>query len=81
MIALQGVTIIDAETGQRRQRGFSLDVDLPKLIEVLEVNRTKAEVRHRQSVMKPTRMETPLTFARDTLYLRTTGECIALRVE
>ena len=39
VIALQGVTIIDAETGQRRQRGFSLDVDLPKLIEVLEVNR------------------------------------------
>ena len=39
VIALQGVTITDAETGQRRQRGFSLDVDLPKLIEVLEVNR------------------------------------------
>ncbi len=39
VIALQGVTMIDAETGHRRQRGFSLDADLPKLIEVLEENR------------------------------------------
>ena len=38
VIALQGVATIDAETGQRRQRGFSLDADLPKLIEVLERN-------------------------------------------
>ena len=38
VIALQGVTTIDGDTGERRQRGFSLDVDLPKLIEVLEVN-------------------------------------------
>ena len=39
VIALQGVTIIDAVTGQRRQHGFSLDADLSKLIEVLEENR------------------------------------------
>ena len=39
VIALQGVACIDAETGQRRQRGFSLDNDLPKLQEVLEANR------------------------------------------
>ena len=39
VIALQGVSTIDNKTGERRQRGFSLDVDLPKLIDVLEVNR------------------------------------------
>ena len=39
VIALQGVATIDAETGERRQRGFSLDADLFKLIEVLERNR------------------------------------------
>lgn len=38
VIALQGVATTDSETGDRRQRGFSLDVDLPKLIEVLEAN-------------------------------------------
>jgi hypothetical protein len=38
VIALQGIATIDGESGERRQRGFSFDVDLPKLIEVLEVN-------------------------------------------
>lgn len=50
-------------------------------LEVLEVDRTKAAVRHRQTVMKSTRMETPLAFASDTLYLRATEELIALKVE
>ena len=39
VIALQGVSTIDNTTGEGRQRGFSLDADLPKLIDVLEVNR------------------------------------------
>ena len=37
VIALQGVRITDGE-GQQRQRGFSLDRDLPALIEVLKSN-------------------------------------------
>ena len=36
VVALQGVMTTDAKTGQQHQRGFSLDVDLPRLIEVLE---------------------------------------------
>ncbi len=39
VIALQGVSFVDSSTGATRQRGFSLDEDLSKLIDVLELNR------------------------------------------
>ena len=39
VIALQGVSVTDPHTGAVRQRGFTLDEDLPKLIGVLESNR------------------------------------------
>ena len=38
VVALQGISIIDGRTGKRRERGFSLDRDLPTLIQVLEQN-------------------------------------------
>ena len=38
VMVFQGVVTIDSEAGTRHQRGFSLDVDLPKLIEVLKSN-------------------------------------------
>ena len=38
VVALQGISIIDGRTGKRRERGFSLDRDLPSLIQVLEQN-------------------------------------------
>lgn len=49
-------------------------------LEVLAVDRRGAEVRRRQAVIKPTRMETPLTFARETLYLRTQEDLVALHL-
>lgn len=38
VLALQGIATTDSRTGKRRQRGFSLDIDLPHLITVLESN-------------------------------------------
>ncbi len=49
-------------------------------LEILAVDRRGAEVRRRQAVIKPTRMETPLTFARETLYLRTQEDLVALHL-
>ncbi len=49
-------------------------------LELLAVDRRGAEVRRRQAVIKPARMETPLTFARDTLYIRAPEELVALRL-
>lgn len=48
---------------------------------LFSVGRSGAEVKHRQRLMKPTRMETPLAFAAGTLFVRTTTELIALRVQ
>jgi len=50
-------------------------------LSLLSVGRSGVEIQGQQTVMKSTRMETPLTFAGDTLYLRATTELVALKVE
>jgi outer membrane protein assembly factor BamB len=50
-------------------------------LEVIAVDRKGFQVRHQQPVMKPGRMETPLTFASGRLLIRGPEELVALRVE
>lgn len=50
-------------------------------LEIFSVTRRGCEAAGKQTVFKPTRMETPLSFARDTLYLRAPDELVALRNE
>ena len=50
-------------------------------LEVLSVTRDRAEVRSRQPVMKPARMETPLAFADGRLWIRGPEELVVLKVE
>ena len=49
-------------------------------IELLAVDRQGAKVLRSQAVIKPTRMETPLTVAGDTVFLRSPEELVALRL-
>lgn len=50
-------------------------------LSLLSVSRSGVEVRTRRRIMESTRMETPLAFADGVLYIRTTRELIALRVD
>lgn len=89
------LTAIDAETGtQLWQLPDETDGQLMVLgkwllfvndragrLEVLSVTRDRAEVRSRQPVMKPARMEAPLAFADGRLWIRGPEELVVLTVE
>jgi len=55
--------------------------DRAGILDLLAVRREGATTIRRQTLFKPTRMETPLTFARGTLYVRAPEELVALRME
>ncbi|MBN8246661.1 MAG: hypothetical protein J0L84_04375 [Verrucomicrobia bacterium] len=55
--------------------------DRAGLLKVLSVGRDGATTVRCQAILKPTRMETPLTFARGMLYVRAPEELVALRLE
>lgn len=89
------LTALDAVTGKQLwQRPEETDGQLLALgdwlvfvndrvgvLELLSANREGRQVVGRTPVFKPIRMETPLTFAHGTLYIRTPRELIALRTE
>jgi hypothetical protein len=51
------------------------------VLEVCSVDRTGLTVRQRQSVCRPTRSETPLTFSQGIVYLRLPEELVALKLD
>jgi outer membrane protein assembly factor BamB len=51
------------------------------VLEICSVDQTGMKVRQRQSVCRPTRSETPLTFSQGVLYLRLPGELVALKLD
>ncbi|MGE3312125.1 MAG: hypothetical protein AB7O66_19340 [Limisphaerales bacterium] len=88
------LTALDSDTGKRLwQEPEETDGQLIVLgvwlvfvrdrvgtLEVMSVTREGCRVVGRRELFKPTRMETPLTFSKNTLHIRTPQELIALRV-